>query len=234
MDARAQRPPRSSKRTDALVRSIANTCRPSLQSELGRWLEASPRFRAFVETHEAKIRRKLTSANGEPGRLDVRAELLVAHLLLADRRFDVVFEAYGTGRLGPDLSVTFRANTRLNLEVTRLRTPDTPEADRLANIIGGKLRQLPPQATNAIVLVTEATEPLEAHVADALRTLRQHSDRNDWHGLASARAFNAHYLRLSGVVGLSQSTVHFVANREARRALPADAQSALLACLVSL
>src|SRR5437879_4348415 len=93
----------------------------------------------------------------------VRAELLVAYLVTADRRFELSFEAYGARRLGPDLTVTFRTNLRFNLEVTRLRTAGDTGGDpasqdpgasvaRLANVIAGKLRQLPGDIPNALVI----------------------------------------------------------------------------------
>src|SRR5712691_5055332 len=116
-----RRPPRWSKKTDQLVHHVALRCRPGFQSGLGRWLEDSPRFRAFITTNQDKVRKKLSIPDEEEHRLDVRAELLVAYLLVADRRFELSFEAYGARRLGPDLTVTFRANQRFNLEVTRLR-----------------------------------------------------------------------------------------------------------------
>src|SRR6185295_15244492 len=98
------------------------------------------------------VRKKLTSSDDEEVRLDVRAELLVAYSIVADRRFELQFEAYGARSLGPDLTVTFRANQRFNLEVTRLRTTVEPEAGvaRLANVITGKLRQLPGDVPNAL------------------------------------------------------------------------------------
>ena len=110
----------ASKRTDELVRRIAAGSRPRLQIELGHWIEHRPRFRDFVYAHETKIRKKL-STRDEEARLDVRAELLVAYALLADRRFEAVFEAYGAGQAAPDLSVSYRANQRFNVEVTRVR-----------------------------------------------------------------------------------------------------------------
>ena len=101
-----------SKRTDELVGYVARTCNPSLRSELGHWIEDSSRFAAFVSANRDKIRKKLSNADGADGRLDVRAELRVAYMLLADRRFDVAFEAYGAHRSGPDLTATYRANQR--------------------------------------------------------------------------------------------------------------------------
>jgi hypothetical protein len=244
-----RRPPaRWSKRTDALVRYIAARGRPVLQSELGDWIEASPRFRSFVEANQDKIRKKLGSTDAA-GHLDVRSELLVAWLLLADRRFELAFEAYGAQRLGPDLTVTYRANLRFNLEVTRLRA--TPEADpggaepsqgvpRLANIVAGKLRQLPAEVPNALVIVTAGLALEEATLGEATRLLKQHNDRRDdvffaRRGFRDARDFYAQYLHLSGIVALDEGATGrraiFAANREARHPLPGDVPARLIGCL---
>src|SRR5437763_4888348 len=104
------RAPRWSKRTDELMRYGAHGCRPSLQAELGSWIENAPLYAAFVSTNRDKIRKKLHATEDAEARLDVRAELLVAYLILADRRFDVAFEAYGARQARPDLSVTYREN----------------------------------------------------------------------------------------------------------------------------
>ncbi len=95
--------------------------------EVVGWLAESRRFRAFAEAHRDKIRKKLRGARDADARRDVRAELRVAHLLLADRRIELAFEAYGSGKPGPDFTVTFRGERAFNLEVTRLRRAgDTP------------------------------------------------------------------------------------------------------------
>ena len=64
--------------------------------ELAGWLASSARFRAFADAHRDKIRKKLRAASDAANRLDVRAELHVAHLLLADRRIDLAFEPGGS------------------------------------------------------------------------------------------------------------------------------------------
>ena len=74
MAASLRRAPRWSKRTDELVRYVALRCQPSFQSELGGWLEDSPRFRTFVSVNQDKVRKKLTTSDEEESRLDVRAE----------------------------------------------------------------------------------------------------------------------------------------------------------------
>jgi hypothetical protein len=114
-----------SKKTEQLVQYVAQGVRPSFRLELGHWVEENSRFRDFLSANQDKVRKKLSSAVEET-RLDVRAELLVAYRLLADRRFELAFEPYGSGKLGPDLRVAYRVNQHLNLEVTRLRGAECP------------------------------------------------------------------------------------------------------------
>lgn len=234
MPAPGALPPRWSKKTDQLVAHIASRLKPSVQSELGRWLEGNSRFRDFITVHQDKVRKKLSGSDDEERRQDVRAELLVAYLLLTDRRFELAFEAYGAGRVGPDFTVTFRANQRFNLEVTRVQATGDVDTPRLANVIASKLRQLPAESANALVIVTHGLSVTEESVETANRLLKQHNDQNDEafftrRGFKSARDFYAQYLRLSGVFMIDEVvTTHYVANREARRPLPADAVAAVL------
>jgi hypothetical protein len=231
-----------------LVRHVAHRCRPGLQSELGRWLENCSRFRAFVTANQDKVRKKLSSSDEEEHRLDVRSELLVAYLILADRRFELSFEAYGARRLGPDLSVTYRTNQRFNLEVTRVRANvDSAEEShvrvaRLANVITSKLRQLPGDVPNGLVISTHGLPLLEESLAAATRLLKMHSDQRDdaffaRRGLKNARDFYAQYLHLSGIFVLNETTppasAIFSSNREARHPLLREVVSALTASLTS-
>jgi hypothetical protein len=233
------REPRWSKKTDELVRYVAGRCRPGLQSELGHWLEDSARFRTFVTAHQDKVRKKLGSDN-EDNRLDVRSELLVACLTLADRRFEVAFEAYGAGQRGPDLTVTYRVNQRFNLEVTRLRATGDPGDTRLANVIAAKLRQLPGDLPNGLVITTRGLSLSEQHLVAATRLLKLHSDQKDdaffaRRGFLSARNFHARFLHLGGVFVLQEGEapppVVPYENHEARHPLPREAVAALSACL---
>jgi hypothetical protein len=223
---------RWSKKTEALVRYVALQCNPSLQSELGHWIEDSPRFAAFVAANQDKIRKKLSKADGMQGRLDIRAELHVAHLLLVDRRFEVAFEAYGARQAGPDLSVTYRANQRFNVEVTRLRAAS--DAVRLANVIGAKVRQLAAELPNALVIAGHDVGITGLEVNAATRLLKAHTDARDDAvferlGLGDARTFHAHFLRLSGVAVLDEAgTPLFWANREARHRLPPEVLAPLM------
>ena len=54
---------------------------PPIGDELRGWVEASPRFRSFVETHRDKVRKKLRGALDTDARQDVRAELRLASTL---------------------------------------------------------------------------------------------------------------------------------------------------------
>jgi len=237
-----RRPPRWSKKTDELVRHVALRCRPGLQSELAHWIEVSPRFATFIASNQDKVRKKLNTCEDEEARLDVRAELLVAYLILADRRFDLSFEAYGARHLGPDLTVTYRANQRFNLEVTRLRATGDPDQGRLASVITAKVRQLPGDLPNALVITTRGLPITEESLTTAARLLKAHTDHKDdaffaRRGLRDARDFYAHYVHLGGVFVLDEATVPartvFSANRDARRPLPAEALARLTTCLTS-
>jgi hypothetical protein len=249
MTTSLRQPPRWSKKTDQLVLYVASRCRLGFQSELGHWIEGSPRFAAFIATNQDKVRKKLTTSDDEEHRLDVRAELLVAYLIAADRRFELSFEAYGARRLGPDLTMTFRANQRFNLEVTRLRTPASGDTDlshpgaavnRLANVITGKLRQLPGDMPNAILIAAHRPGLTEDSLTAATRLLKMHTDRKDdaffaRRGLKDARDFYAQYLHLSGIVVVDEATTPasaiFSPNREARHPLSKEVVSALMQCL---
>jgi hypothetical protein len=218
---------------------VAGGCRPSLQSELGRWIESRPRFGAFVTAHQDKVRKKLRAADDADSRLDVRAELVVAYRLLGDTRFELAFESYGSQQRGPDLSVTFRVNQRFNLEVTRLRSSDLPVV-RLANVVVAKVRQMPAEAPNGLVIVARDLAADEDVLASALRLLKQHTDAKDdaffaRRGLRDARDFHALYLRLGGIFVFDEaaetSTAVFAHNPEARHPLPSEALTATLNAL---
>ncbi len=171
--------------------------------EIATWLADSRRFRAFAEAHRDKIRKKLRGATDDDARRDVRAELAVAHRLLADRRVDLAFEAYGSGKPGPDFTVTYRERRSFNLEVTRPHRP--PDAASYAGPLLAKLRQLPPSAPNAVLLAIEGVSAEAFDVAAATRALRARADAKDedfftHRGLAGTRGFYERYLRLGAVL----------------------------------
>lgn len=174
-----------------------------MAEELAGWLAASPRFHAFADAHRTKIRKKLRGAADAEARGDVRAELQAARLLLADRRIELAFEAYGSGKPGPDFSITFRDTLRFDLEVTRLRrAPDGPghRGQLLA-----KIRQLPRSVPNVVLISIEGDDPEAFDVPAATRSLRARADRKDEgffveRGFDGTRDFYERYLRLGAVV----------------------------------
>src|SRR5207248_6474803 len=106
----------------------------------------------------------------------------------------------------------------------RATTVDTRDA-RLANHITGKLRQLPGDLPNALVITTRGLQVSEQSLAAAVRLLKLHSDARDdlfftRRGFRNARDFYAHYLHFSGIFVLDEAAVplgtFFFANREAR------------------
>ncbi|MGH2418467.1 MAG: hypothetical protein ACRDFY_09060 [Candidatus Limnocylindria bacterium] len=223
--------------SDALAEHLFSGIRDEpMAEEMAAWLAGASRFRSFAEANRDKIRKKLRGATDADARRDVRAELAVAHLLLADRRIDLAFEAYGSGKPGPDFSVAYRGQRRFNLEVTRLRRP--PDAAGIGRVVLAKLRQMPPSAPNALLLSVEREG---ADVDAATRALRTRADAKDEgfftaRGFDGARGFYQRYLRLGAVVVWCEAAdgdaraAHWT-NRSARIAIP---DPAVRACLVSL
>jgi hypothetical protein len=214
-----------------------------LSEPMGRdligWLAGSPRFRAFADAYRDKIRKKVHGAVDAEALRDVRTELLTARLLLTDRRIDVAFEAYGSGKPGPDLTVTFRAGRPFNLEVTRPRR--VPDAAGTGFALLPKLRQLPPSAPNAILFAIGGSTAEALDVAAATRALRSRADAKDepffaGRGFDGTRGFYDRFLRLSAVFvlcegGVGDGRAALWTNGSARIALPPPAARACLACL---
>ncbi len=223
-----------------LARALLDPGRdPALADELARWLASSPRFGAFAEAHEAKIRKKLRGAADAEALRDVRAELLAARLLLADRRLELAFEAYGSARGGPDFTITFRATRTLNLEITRLRR--VPDAAGLAGALVAKLRQLPPGTPNVLVVAIDGSSAANVDVEGAVRAVRARADARDEaflvaRGFDGTRAFYDRFLRLGVVIAWCEGAEAEAraapwVNRSARIAVPDRALEACLTCL---
>lgn len=230
---------------DRLLSYLVGETQPSAADEvagdLAEWLSASARFVSFADAHRDKIRKKLRGALDSQARGDVRAELEVAFRLLADRRIELAFEAYGAGRRGPDFTVIFRAVHRFNLEVTRPRLDeggDRDRAGRLSSALLVKLRQLPADTPNAVLVAIDGPVPSQDEVDTAMRSLRQRANRRDdvffsGRGFADARDFHLHYLRLGALFVASRrgAGARAWSNAEARRQLPDGALTACLGCL---
>ena len=218
---------------------FAGTSDDPLAADVAGWLAGSARFRAFAETNRDKIRKKLRGAADPDARRDVRLELHAAQLLLADRRIELVFEAYGARAVGPDFTVTYGGERSFNLEVTRLRR--APEAATYGGPLLPKLRQLPPGVPNALLIAIDADDAAAFDVAGATRALRARADRKDeaffsGRGFRGTRDFYDRFLRLGAVLVWSEEAVGDAratlwTNRSARIALPPRAARACLACL---
>lgn len=210
-----------------------------LAGELGTWLSASARFRTFADEHRRKIRKKLRGATDAEALRDVRAELVVARLLLADRRIELEFEAYSAAGPGPDFTVT-RGSLRFNLEVTRLR--GAPAGAGFGALLA-KVRQLPPATPNGVIFAIEGNEATAYDVAAAVRTLRARADAKDEalftaRGFRDSRGFYDRFLRLGAVfvwaeASRDQSRAAAWVNPSARSPLPPKALRAVLEVLRS-
>lgn len=210
-----------------------------LADELAGWLAASAPFRRFAEAHRDKIRKKLRRAGDVEARRDVRTELRTARLLLADRRIQLAFEAYGSTMGGPDFTVSFRGQPSFNLEVTRLR--GSPEAATYGGPLLAKLRQLPPSVPNTVLIAIEGRGAAALDVAAATRALRTRADAKDdgffaGRGFGGSRGFYQCYLRLGAVLvacedAAGEAGASLWTNASARIAAPERALRACLACL---
>ncbi len=233
--------PRPTIPLDELIAYLFGVDRSSLAAEVRSWLSASPRFRAFAETYRDKIRKKIRGLRDDEGRRDLAFELAIAVRLLDERRFALEYESYGIGQRAPDFRVTFRSQTRFNVEGRRLRrpapTPGAP-ADRapLVRAVCDKLGQLPPAMINVLVLGADGPSSAAEALAAAMLWLQDRAVRKDeglfqQHGFAGVRDFLRHYQRLSGTLWLAGALDAPLAslwrNPQARHPLPADLARAL-------
>ena len=212
---------------------------PAMADELGGWLTDSPRFRTFADAHRDKIRKKLRTAGDPESLRDVRAELRVAHLLLADRRIDLAFEAHGSGRAGPDFTLSYRAAKAFDLEVTRHR--GDPTAATHAGPLLVKLRQLQPGVANVLLIAVDGNRADALDVAGGIRRLRAVADAKDEEffkrrGFEGTRDFYHRFLRLGALLTWSElgpagGRVAVWDNGSARIAVPPPA---LRTCIVAL
>jgi hypothetical protein len=214
-------------------RLVADLTADAFGDELAAWLAGLPRFRTFAEAHRDKIRKKLRLATDADALLDVRAELLVARLLLVDRHIELAFEPGGSTRGGPDFGVTYRRAQAFSLEVTRPRKTDAGRP------ILAKLRQLPTGGANALLLAVPASAGWD--VGAAVRTIRARADDKEEEfftrrGFAGTRDFYDRFLRLGAVITWSEPAVEpgradAWVNGSARIPVP---ERPLRACLAAL
>lgn len=211
----------------------------ALGEELIGWATGAPAFRAYLERYRDKIRKKLRGSADDEARADVRAELLFARLLLADRRFELAFEAHGSQRRGPDYSVLFRRTTPFDVEVTRLRRGPTEGA--IVGTTAAKVRQLTAGTPNVLVLACDAVDARALDLSAAMATLRRRADAWDGtffgtRGFDTRRAFYDRFLRLGALVAWcpdtdGQARADAWVNPAARTAAPHRALAAVVEAL---
>jgi len=78
---------------DDLIAYLFGEDHSPLAAQVGPWLVASPRFRAFAEIYRDKIRKKARGPRDDEGRRDFAFELAIAVRLLEERRFALEYES---------------------------------------------------------------------------------------------------------------------------------------------
>lgn len=195
---------------------------------LMQWMEASPRFTAFVETYRDKIRKKVRVTRDPESILDLRSELEVAYCLLKDRRLAAAYEPYASvKRRGPDFAVTYRANQIFNVEVARLRAAgiDIPhKEERILRILLNKLGQMQQGMANLLVIYSDDELVRSLDLGRLMQELKTRADGKDVDfysttGYSSPAAFYKDFRRLSGIALWAASAQIWV-NKQAQTALP--------------
>jgi hypothetical protein len=225
---------------DELIAYLFGADHSALAAEVGPWLVASPRFRAFAETYRDKIRKKARGLRDDEGRRDLLFELAIALRLLQERRFALEYESYGVRQRAPDFRVTFRSRVRFNVEVRRLRqqapSPEAPADPRIIRAVCDKLGQLPPAMINVLVLGADGPSSAADALAPAMLRLQDRAAHKDEvlfqeRGFTGTRDFLRHYQRLSGALWLAGELgaprASLWRNPQARHPLPADLARAL-------
>lgn len=208
-----------------------------LAGELLRWMDASTRFTAFVETYRDKIRKKIRVARDAGSLLDLRGELLIAACLLADRRLALAYEpAASEKRRSPDFGVTYRTNLLFQIEVARMRVEaqemgetDVQRAaerkqERILRILLDKLSQMQPGAPNLLVIQTIDDLARAIDLNGLMQAIKLRADSKDAALYAASRYagpadFYKDFLRLTAVVLWGRRPAQVWINRQARPAL---------------
>ncbi len=203
-----------------------------LSGELARWLEASSRFTAFVETYRDKIRKKIRVTRTPESILDLRGELEIAYRLLDDRRLAVAYEPYAsTQRRGPDFAVTYRANLVFNVEVARMRAEEDGNSgsdplrneERFLRILLYKLGQMQPGKPNLLVVhvrkeVARSLDLDKLMQDTKIRAERKESSFYSFSRYTDPAAFYKDFLHLSAILLWRQEAQLWV-NKQARPSL---------------
>jgi hypothetical protein len=198
-----------------------------LSDVLFGWMDASPRFTAFVETYRDKIRKKLRLARDPEAALDLRGELEVPYCLLNDRRLEVEYEPYASAkRRGPDFAVTYRKNLTFNIEVARMRADDSQSprnAERFLRLLLYKLGQMQPGMSNLLAVHVRDELAPSLDVPRLMQEIKTRAEKKDPSFYEVSRypnpaAFYKDFLRLSAIL-LWTAEPQLWINKQAKPAL---------------
>lgn len=200
-----------SKQSD-LIKYMFDNKSNLLAKELLAWMENSPRFAAFAETYRDKIRKKIRVAKDSEGLLDLRGELEVANHLLGDRRLDVEYEPYASGKgRGADFAVSYRANLKFNVEIARMHAHELEFADtrrneeRVLRIVLEKLGQMQTNMPNLLVIHVHEKVAKGIELGKLMQEIRNKADRGEESFYAHSRYskssdFYKDFLRLTALL----------------------------------
>jgi hypothetical protein len=185
--------------------------RPSLITvPLTRWVATSPRYTVFVEKYKDKIRKKIRVTREREALEDLLYELQIPYLFLGEKRFELVYEPYMSGRTrGPDFSLTFRTNFTFNIEVTHVRGTRRARTEaidfRLVDVLCGKLRQLLPKMANLLMIEVSPDALEQLDPAAQVAWVKDKAESRDQrfyarHRFLSPADFFKYYKRLSALV----------------------------------
>jgi hypothetical protein len=130
---------------------------PHLASQFEKWLKSSSQFRDFVEENKAKIRGKVHRAKTEEAFRDIWCEFGIAYLLLQSNHFSKVeYEKYGKAKQAPDFTVTHKTGMGFNVEVRRIRKPESQERfEKWKEDIAQQIRAVSVSTTLAVSIQVE-------------------------------------------------------------------------------
>ncbi len=222
---------------DELLASVFGDETHALREACAGWIASSRLFREFLEANAGKIRKKARQAGDAESLRDIQLELDTAYRLLAERRVALAYERYLSDKTrGPDFTVTFKGHVVFNVEVRRLRAP--VPAGKLGEVIAEKLHQMPPSASNVLLVGVDAGATVELDPATTMKRLilRAEAKQDDYfiqRGWRDARDFLRALQRLSGVMvrstwdDASSAGSALWLNPQARHPLPPDVQKLL-------
>jgi hypothetical protein len=188
----------------ALTAFLCGDAASMVRQQIAAWLGASPRFRAFAETHRDKIRKKIRMARDDESAGDLLVEVGVAYRLLAEKRLSLAYEAFSAAKTrGPDYVVTYTTRFSFTVEVTRLRHACT--FARWADVLALKLCQLPAGQPNVVIIATSVGQCPDFDLAGMMRQVQALAERKEdaffaQRGWQTARDFLRQCARLSALV----------------------------------